>query len=62
VLVEWVFAWPGMGWLSVMAIGQRDYPVVTATALVASAMVTLGNLLADALYVAADPRIRVRGA
>jgi peptide/nickel transport system permease protein len=62
VLVEWVFAWPGVGWLSVMAIGQRDYPVVTATALVASAMVTLGNLLADVLYVAADPRIRVRGA
>src|SRR5207247_359239 len=62
VLVEWVFAWPGMGWLAVMAIGQRDYPVVTATALVASGMVTVGNLLADVVYAAADPRIRVRGA
>jgi peptide/nickel transport system permease protein len=62
VLVEWVFAWPGMGWLSVMAIGQRDYPVVTATALVASAMVALGTLLADVLYALADPRIRVRSA
>jgi len=45
-----------------MAIGQRDYPVVTATALVASGMVTVGNLLADVVYAAADPRIRVRGA
>src|SRR5438552_8908358 len=62
VLVEWVFAWPGMGWLAVMAIGQRDYPVVTATALVASGMVTVGNLLADVVYAAADPRNRVRGA
>jgi len=61
VLVEWVFAWPGMGWLSVNAVRSRDYPVVTAAALVASAMVALGNLLADILYVVADPRIGVRG-
>ncbi|HYK83620.1 MAG TPA: ABC transporter permease [Gemmatimonadales bacterium] len=61
VLVEWVFAWPGMGWLSVNAVSSRDYPVVTAAALVASVMVTVGNLLADLLYVVADPRIRVAG-
>ncbi len=61
VLVETVFAWPGMGRLAVQAIFQRDYPVVTAAALVASVMVVVGNLLADFLYVAADPRIRVRG-
>jgi len=60
VLVEWVFAWPGMGHLAVTAILQRDYPIVTAAALVASVMVVLGNLLADALYGVADPRIRVR--
>jgi len=60
VLVEWVFAWPGMGRLAVTAILQRDYPIVTAAALVASLMVVLGNLLADALYGVADPRIRVR--
>jgi len=62
VLVESVFSWPGMGQLAVNAIGQRDYPVVTAAALVASAMVVLGNLLADVMYVGADPRIRVPGA
>ncbi len=61
VLVEWVFAWPGMGWLSVNAVLSRDYPMVTAAALVASVMVALGNLLADVLYVVADPRIGVRG-
>jgi len=60
VLVETVFAWSGMGRLSVTAIFQRDYPVVTASALVASGMVVLGNLLADVLYAVADPRIRVR--
>ena len=60
VLVETVFAWPGMGLLAVNAILQRDYPIVTAAALVASVMVVLGNLLADALYGVADPRIRVR--
>jgi peptide/nickel transport system permease protein len=60
VLVETVFAWPGMGRLAVTAILQRDYPIVTAAALVASVMVVIGNLLADALYGVADPRIRVR--
>jgi len=61
VLIETVFAWPGMGRLAVNAIFQRDYPVVTGAALLTSAMVVLGNLLADALYAVADPRIRVRG-
>ncbi len=62
VLIETVFAWPGMGRLAVSAIFQRDYPVVTGAALVTSTMVVLGNLLADVLYAVADPRIRVRGA
>ncbi len=62
VLIETVFSWPGMGRLAVNAILQRDYPVVTGAALVASGMVALGNLLADVLYAGADPRIRVPGA
>ena len=61
VLIETVFAWPGMGRLAVNAIFQRDYPVVTGAALLTSAMVALGNLIADGLYAVADPRIRVRG-
>ena len=61
VLIETVFAWPGMGRLAVNAIFQRDYPVVTGAALLTSVMVVLGNLIADGLYAVADPRIRVRG-
>ncbi len=58
VLIERVFAWPGMGRLTVEAIGARDYPVVLASVIVGSAMVVVGNLLADVLHAAADPRLR----
>ncbi len=58
VLVETVFAWPGMGKLAVDAIHGRDYAVVTAVAIIAAVMVVLGNLLADLLYRVVDPRTR----
>jgi peptide/nickel transport system permease protein len=58
VLVEFIFAWPGMGRLIVDSIFQRDYPVVMATGFVVSAMVVVGNLVADMLYAVVDPRIR----
>jgi len=61
VLVETVFAWPGMGRLSVGAIFQRDYPLVTGAALVATGAVVLGSVLADVLYAVADPRLRAPG-
>jgi peptide/nickel transport system permease protein len=61
VVVETVFAWPGMGKLAADAIAARDYPVVTATALCASLLVVLGSLLADVLYAVTDPRIRRGG-
>ena len=60
VLTETIFAWPGMGRVAVEAILRRDYPVVTATALIASTLVVAGNLLADILLAVADPRLRVR--
>ncbi|HUL03956.1 MAG TPA: ABC transporter permease [Gemmatimonadales bacterium] len=60
VLVETVYAWPGMGKLAADAVFKRDYPVVLATAVTASTMVVLGSLVADVLYAVADPRIRVR--
>jgi peptide/nickel transport system permease protein len=60
VLIETIFAWPGMGRLAFNAILSRDYPLVTATALIASIVVVLGNLLADFLLGIADPRLRVR--
>jgi peptide/nickel transport system permease protein len=58
VLVESVFGWPGMGRLAAEAIGRRDYPIVTAAAILAAAMVVLGNLLADLAARMADPRLR----
>lgn len=61
VLVETVFAWPGMGRLAADAVFRRDYPVVMAATIGASVLVVLGNLLADLLYHVADPRIRASG-
>jgi peptide/nickel transport system permease protein len=60
VLIETIFAWPGMGRLAFQAILARDHLLVTGTALIASTMVVLGNLLADILLEVADPRLRVR--
>lgn len=58
LFVENVFSWPGMGMLAAKAIGARDYDLVTATVVVGSVMVVIGNLLADLLHLAVDPRIR----
>jgi len=61
VLVEAVFAWPGIGKLTVDAIAARDYAVVTGTAMIAAVMVAVGNLAADLLYRVLDPRTREAG-
>ncbi len=58
VLIEYVFAWPGMGQLMVESIHARDLPVVLAATFIFGAMVVVGNLLADILYGIVDPRIR----
>lgn len=59
VVVEKIFAWPGMGALLVDAIFARDYPVVLAVNFVSACMVVLGNLMADVSYALADPRVKV---
>lgn len=58
VFIEYVFGWPGMGKTLVDAINMRDYPLVMAGSFFFALMVVLGNLLADVLYAAVDPRIR----
>ncbi|MGA2382306.1 MAG: ABC transporter permease [Gemmatimonadales bacterium] len=58
VVIETVFAWPGMGKLAADAVLSRDYPVVTATTLAATVLVVGGSLVADILYAVADPRVR----
>ncbi len=57
VLIEKVFAWPGMGLLAVEAIEARDYPIILATSMIAAVLVVMGNLLADVIYAVVDPRI-----
>ncbi|WP_025027909.1 ABC transporter permease [Caldalkalibacillus mannanilyticus] len=61
VIVETVFAWPGIGTLFMDAAFQRDYPVIMAITLIASTLVVLGNLMADILYAVVDPRIEYEG-
>jgi peptide/nickel transport system permease protein len=58
VIVEQVFAVPGIGSLMINSIFQRDFPVVQAVALVFGVMVVLVNLLTDVAYAALDPRVR----
>jgi peptide/nickel transport system permease protein len=58
LFVEKVFSWPGMGLLAADAIDARDYDVISATVMIGSIMVVIGNLIADLLHVAIDPRIR----
>jgi len=58
MIVETVFAWPGMGRLAVQAVQQRDYPVIQGTTLVFAASFMLVILLVDLLYIFIDPRVR----
>jgi len=58
IVVEQVFAIPGVGRLGLQAIVQRDYPVLQAVVLVVTALFVLVNLLVDLIYVFLDPRIR----
>jgi peptide/nickel transport system permease protein len=59
IVVEPIFAWPGLGWLLVESIAARDFPVVVAGAIIAAVFVTLVNLIVDLLYGWLDPRIRM---
>lgn len=61
VLIESVFAWPGVGRLIVGGISGRDYPVVQGCLLIVGAIVVVVNLAVDILYSYIDPRIRVAG-
>jgi peptide/nickel transport system permease protein len=58
IIIETVFAWPGIGQLLQQAIGWRDYPLVMAVAVFTSLAVLAINLLTDVAYAIIDPRIR----
>ncbi len=57
VLIESIFAWPGLGTLTVGSVGGRDYPLLMASSMISAFLVVIGNLLADVTYVLVDPRV-----
>jgi ABC-type dipeptide/oligopeptide/nickel transport system permease component len=61
VITETIFAWPGLGRLTVQALLNRDFPVVLAAVSLTSVIYTLLNLGVDLLYGWLDPRVRARG-
>lgn len=59
ILVETVFAWPGIGRLAFDAVLQRDYQVLLGIFFVTSVMVIVFNIITDLVYSLVDPRIEV---
>ena len=59
IVVEVVFAWPGLGRLVYNAVAARDYPLIQGAVLLIAALFLLINLLVDVLYAVVDPRIRL---
>lgn len=60
VIVETIFAWPGVGRLMIQAVQGRDFPVIQAGVILIATVFMTVNLLTDLLYAALNPRIRLR--
>jgi ABC-type dipeptide/oligopeptide/nickel transport system permease component len=60
IVTETIFSWPGIGRLTVQAIGARDYPLMQGCILLIAFTYVLVNLLTDAVYALVDPRVRVQ--
>ena len=61
VITEYIFAWPGIGRITINAIYTYDYPLIMASNFIAALAVVLGNLISDILYLIIDPRIKLSG-
>lgn len=59
IIIETIFAYPGIGRLGYQAVLERDYPLLVALNFITAALVLLGNLIADVLYAVVDPRVRL---
>ncbi|MGD9281475.1 MAG: ABC transporter permease [Desulfobacterales bacterium] len=59
VIIESIFAWPGMGRMAYEAILARDYPVILTINFVSAVLVLIGTFISDLLYLIVDPRIRL---
>jgi len=60
ITVEYVFSYPGLGWLTVQAIDSKDYALLQGLFLLFSTAVIVANLVADLLYAYLDPRVRAQ--
>jgi peptide/nickel transport system permease protein len=59
LVIETVFAWPGLGQMVYQAISDRDYPIILAVVLLSATLVVVFNLIADIVAAVLDPRIRI---
>jgi peptide/nickel transport system permease protein len=59
VIIESIFAWPGMGRMGFEAILARDYPIILTLNFIAAVLVLIGTFISDLLYMVVDPRIRL---
>jgi peptide/nickel transport system permease protein len=59
VIIETIFAWPGIGRLYIQALTGQDFPLVMASVVIAAVLTIIGYLLSDILYAVFDPRIRL---
>lgn len=61
LLTEFIFSYPGIGFILLQAVEAEDYPLMQAVFLIIALAVLIANFLADVLYVALDPRVRQEG-
>ena len=59
IIIETIFAYPGLGRLGYEAVLERDYPTLVALNFIVAVLVLLGNLISDVLYAVVDPRVRL---
>jgi len=59
VIIESIFAWPGIGRMAYEAILARDYPLIITVNFVSAILVLVGTFLSDLLYMVVDPRIKL---
>jgi peptide/nickel transport system permease protein len=60
IVIETVFAWPGLGRLFFDAIVQKDLQVVQAIVLLLTGIIVIANIITDLTYAVIDPRVRIR--
>ena len=58
IVTETIFAWPGLGRLTLSAVSNRDYPLVQGSILAIGVTYVMVNFITDSLYAVADPRMR----